>query len=119
MRHWVFAVIFIFVTLSSAFADSTDASKWSNEVAVRDAERVVSIGKPLLYSSGGFVCRPRYLAKYRSLAQGLPIQTLGCGCELTGLSIVQSAYAETFNDRVLFLLSNLNTPNLTEVDRVH
>ena len=114
MKHWVFAVIFTFVTLSSAFADSTDATKWSNEAALREAERVVSIGKPLLYSSGGFVCRPRYAAKYRSLAQGLPVQTLGCGCELTGLSIAQSAYAQAFNDRVLFLLSDLNTSNLSQ-----
>lgn len=113
MRHCAFALIFTLVALSPAFADSTDASRWSEEMAVREAERVVSMGKPLLYSSGGFICRPHYAAKYRSLAQGLPVQTLGCGCVLTGLSVAQSAYAEAFNDRVLFLLSNLDTSNLS------
>ena len=79
-------------------------------MAVQDAERAVAAGKPFLYSSGGFVCRPVYDAKYRSLAQGLPTKTLACGCVLNGLSLVQAAYARVFNERVLHLL---------EANRVH
>lgn len=89
-----------------AHAQEADSSaKWSAEAARNDAARAVANGQAFLYTSGGFVCSPKFDAGHADLAKGLPVKPLACGCVLTGLSGLQSKYARIFNDHILTLLA--------------
>ena len=77
------------------------ATQWSIDAAKLNAIQAVREGKPFLYSSGGFVCSPKYQEKYQSIAKNLPIESLACGCVISGASLRQASYARHFNDQVL------------------
>lgn len=87
-----------------AVPNKTSSTQWSAEQAEARASHMVTTGRPFLYSSGGFVCTPKFDAKYEKVAVRLPIQSLACGCVLTGTSMRQMRYARHFNNHTLSLL---------------
>ena len=85
--------------------EADPSSEWSAKAARTDAARAVANGQAFLYTSGGFVCSPKFDEGHADLAKGLPVKPLACGCVLTGLSGLQSKYARVFNDHILSLLA--------------
>ncbi|MFA7555061.1 MAG: hypothetical protein WCY88_12480 [Spongiibacteraceae bacterium] len=83
------------------------AAQWSVEAAKRNAIQTVQEGKPFLYSSGGFVCSPKYRKQYQSIAKNLPIESLACGCVISGVTLRQTSYARDFNNQVLEQLEEI------------
>ncbi len=97
---------------AGAYADPFNSGgRWAPEDAMFDAARVVATNEPFLYSSGGFVCSPKYDTSYRTIAVKLPKRPLGCGCVITGSSMQKSAYARIFNNEVLALLQQQRLKN--------
>lgn len=110
-RSLIFTLVsYLTIWSSGATADTKESStNWSTQHAVRAAQMAVKEGHPYLYSSGGFVCSPKYQPKYRVIAFDLPVKSLACGCVLTGVSLRQASYARHFNNQILTLLTERNT----------
>jgi hypothetical protein len=87
-----------------------EGTRWSTDRAVHDALRAVNEGRAFLYSSGGFICSPKYQSQYREVARKLPVKSLACGCAMSGASLSQTRYAHRFNNEVLALLVQSSTP---------
>ena len=93
--------------LASIADSSVTTGRWSAESAQRNATVAVRKGDPYLYSSGGFVCSPKYRAEYKPVAKGVMVKPLACGCVIDMFNIEglnQMQYAEQFNNRILALL---------------
>lgn len=100
-------LLLVLPLVSMAGGSATEA-QWSAESAQRNATIAVRKGEPYLYSSGGFICSPKYRAEYKSIARGLAVKSLGCGCAIDVFNrhgVSQIRYAEQFNNRILALLT--------------
>lgn len=109
LRKKSIALCLILVLPLVSMADSSNTeARWSAESAQRNATIAVRNGEPYLYSSGGFICSPKYRAEYKAIAKGLAVKSLACGCAIdlfNNQDFSQMRYAEQFNNRVLALLT--------------
>ncbi|WP_417517740.1 hypothetical protein [Marinobacter sp.] len=103
------ALCLLLVWPLASMADSSfTAARWSAESAQRNAAVAFRRGEPYLYSSGGFVCSPKYRAEYKAIAKGLAVKSFACGCVIDVFNaegFSQARYAEHFNNRILALMA--------------
>ncbi len=105
LKSILLACCLVACSIETTAQTQQDTIKWSAESAESVAQQAVEEGQPFLYSSGGFVCSPKYQSEYRLIALDLPVKSLACGCGLTGVSLRQASYARHFNNQVLALLA--------------